>query len=338
MHALKFIFISIILSMTISCPAQTTSTDYKILNTYSLPGDGGWDYLALDQPTGRLFIAHASVTQVVDKTNGQLLAQIPNTPGVHGIAFDQEHQKAFISCGRDTSVMIVHLKTLQLIERVHVTGANPDAIVYDKWSKKVFVFNHSGQNATVLDAKTNQIVATIKLEGQPEFAVTDNKGKLYVNIEDKSMLSCIDANSMKVIKSWSLAPGKGPTGLAADFANSRLFSACSNQGMVVFDLKNEKVQGIIPIGKYSDGAAYDEKLQRAYSSNGEGSLTVIDCSEGKYRILETVQTQLAARTICLDPETHHLFLTTASFEPVMPGQKRAKITPGSFVLMEVAPL
>ncbi len=317
---------------------QQEQANYKILNNYSLPGDGGWDYLALDQPTGRLFIAHASVTQVVDKTNGQLLAEIPNTQGVHGIVFDQENQKAFISCGRDTSVMIVNLKTLQLIEKVYVTGEKPDAIVYDAFSKKVFVFNHTGQNATVIDAKTNQIVATIKLEGEPEFAVTDNNGKLYVNIEDKSLLSCIDAKSLKVTKSWSLAPGKGPTGLAADFANDRLFSACSNQGMVVFDLKNEKVQGIIPIGKYTDGAAYDQKLQRAYSSNGEGSLTVIDCSEGTYRILETVQTKLAARTICLDPETSHLFLTTASFDPVMPGQKRAKITPGSFVLIEVAPL
>src|SRR5258706_1389862 len=231
--------------ITLVCALAATMTfgqtsEYKILSKIKLEGDGGWDYLAVDESSDRLFISHSTQVQVVDLKTGKLVGTVPNLNGVHGIAVAPDLNKAFISCGRDSSVVIVDLKTLKFIARVKVSGANPDAILYDPHSHKVFSFNGRSANATVLDANTHKEVGTIPLDGKPEFSVTDGKGNVYVNNEDKSMVYRINSNSLTVEQKWTIAPGEGPSGLAFDKANDRLFSV-TDKLMVVTDCKSGKI-------------------------------------------------------------------------------------------------
>jgi len=337
----KFIFIIIclFLAANITSYGQEPEFNYRIANVIHVDGNEGWDYLDMEESTGRLFVSHGIKTQVIDSKTGRLMGTIPNTPGVHGIALDPEDNKAFISCGQDSSVVIVNLATLKFIAKVKVTGEKPDAILYDKFSGKVFVFNGRSANATVLDAATNAVVATIPLPGKPEFSVTDGKGNVYVNIEDKSLIAHIDAASLKVLESWPLAPGEEPSGLALDNGNHRLFSVCRNKTMVVMDAQNGKVITTLEIGEGVDGCAFDPVLKRAYSSNGEGTLTVVQ-EEGpdSLSVLGNLSTARGARTICLDYKTHKLYLPTADYgatpDPTAENpHPRPPILPGSFRIL-----
>jgi YVTN family beta-propeller protein len=325
------------------CFGQKDKVKYKIVNKFSVEGDGGWDYLTLEESTGRLFISHGMVTQVVDCMTGKLLGTISNTNGVHGIALDQEDNKVFISCGRDSTVTILNLKTLEFISKVKVTGANPDAILYDKFSHRVFVFNGRSSNATVIDSKSNRAIATISLTGKPEFSVSDENGKVYVNIEDKSQIAVIDSKNLKVENTWSLAPGEEPSGLALDNTTHRLFAVCDNKKMVVMDAQNGKLITALEIGESVDGCVFDPGLKRAYSSNGEGTVTVIqEESANKFHVLNTIQTNKGARTICIDNRTHHIYLPTAEFGPTPLQTKenphpRPVIKPGTFTILDIAP-
>jgi DNA-binding beta-propeller fold protein YncE len=332
---MKNLFLFILLTISIFGYSQNTDK-YKIINTFHVPGDGFWDYLSIDSK-GHLYVSHGNIVQIIDSKNGTVLGTVENLKGVHGIAFDENLNKGFISSGKDSVVCVFDLTTYKVIEKIKVTGANPDAIFFDSFSNKVFTFNGRSSNSTVIDAKTDKIVATIALDGKPEFSVGDGKGKIYVNIEDKSMITCINSKDLKVEKSWSIAPGKEPSGLAADFVNQKLFSVCDNNKMIVFDIKSEKVVDSLSIGSRTDGAAFDEELKRAYSSDGDGTLTVVDAAGNSCKILESFATKTGARTICVDQKTHHLFLPTADFEPLTNGEKRPKTKPGTFVILEIAP-
>lgn len=240
---------------------QNANSEYSIINKIHLPGNGGWDYLSVDEAGARLFVSHSTIVQVLDLKTGQLAGTINETPGVHGIAIAQDFNKAFISVGRSASVKVINLQTLALIADVKITGQNPDAIMYDQFSKKVFVFNGGSANATVLDAATNEVAATISLEGKPEFSVSDGNGKLYVNIEDKSLISVIDVKSLKVEKSWPIAPGEEPSGLALDNKTHLLFSVCSNKLMVVVDALDGHILTTLPIGDGCDGVKFDPGMK-----------------------------------------------------------------------------
>ncbi len=321
--------------------AQTATPEYKISKRMNTGVDAGWDYLIVDESTQRLFVSHGMVTQVVDIKSGTLLSTIGDTKGVHGIAIANDLNKGFISNGKDTSVTVFNLKTLEIIGKTKVTGVNPDAILYDEFSHKVFVYNGRTDNATVIDANTNKVVETIKLEGKPEFSVTDGKGNIYVNIEDKNSITLINSTTLKVEKNWSIAPGEEPTGLALDIKNHRLFSVCGNKMMVVINTEDGKVVTTVPIGDGCDGVAFDESKKRIFSSNGEGTITVIKQeSENKYTVLETVATQKGARTITLDKTTHQLFVPTAEYGETPAATKenprpRPTIKPNSFVILVV---
>ncbi len=336
------IIICILLLSSLSCNAQGVKSNYKINNKFTVEGDGGWDYLAIDEATSRLFISHGNITQVVDARTGKLLATIPDTKGVHGIALAPDENKAFISNGKDTSVTIINLNTLQFIARVKVTGMNPDAILYDPFSHKVFVYNGRSSNATVIDAKTNGVIATIPLDGKPEFSVSDGHGKVYVNIEDKSMIAMINATTMKVESTWPIAPGVEPSGLALDNVSHRLFAVCDNRKMIVIDAQNGTVLSSITIGDHVDGCAFDPELKRAYSSNGDGTITVVqETDANKYSVLENIPTQKGARTICIDTRTHHLYLPSGSYgeKPASTAENphpRAPVMPGSFVILDIS--
>ena len=214
---------------------RTTKSHYKIANNIHVDSNGGWDYTTVDEQSNRLYVSHGTIVQVVDLNTSKVIAIIPNTNGVHGIALAQDLNKGFISDGKDSAVTIFDLKTNATIAKIQVTGQKPDAIVYDDVTKRVFTLNGKSNNATVIDAKTNKVIGTIALDGKPEFCVADGTGKLFVNLEDKSAIEEIDANSMKVLKQWSIAPGESPTGLAIDKKNRRLFSVCDNKMMVVSD-------------------------------------------------------------------------------------------------------
>lgn len=333
-----------LLGASLLLQAQAAAAQYQIAHSFPVAGDGSWDYIAADEASARLFISHGTIVQVVDEKTGKLLGTIPDTKGVHGIAIAADLNKGFVSNGKDNSITVFDLKTLAVLAKVAVTGTNPDAIVYDPCSQQVFTFNGKSANATVLDARNNQVVDTVPMAGKPEFAVVDGKGKLFVNIEDKSLLCRIDTRTRKVEQTWPIAPGEEPSGLAMDVAGQRLFSVCGNKLMVIVEAQSGKVVSSLPIGDRVDGVAFDPGLKRAYSSNGDGTLTVVKCTgPDQYAVLETVPTQKGARTVVVDAQTHHVFLPTAAFGPApaptaQSPKPRPAIKPGSFVILDVAPL
>lgn len=333
----KSLFIIVTLMFFIGCinlNAQTQNSKYKIAGAIQLTGDGGWDYLAVDEINQNLFVSHSSQVNVVSLKTNKQIAVIPDTPGVHGIAIDNNLNRAYISCGRDASVLVVDLTTFKPIKKVQITGQNPDCILYDSFSNKVFTFNGRSSNSTVIDAKTLEVLATIPLAGKPEFSQTDGKGKIYVNIEDKSSLAVINALTMKVEHLWPISPGEEPSGLQLDNKNHRLFSVCGNKLMVVTDALSGKIIATAPIGSGCDGVAFDPGTKRIFASNGEGTMTVIQqLNPDKYEVEENVKTQPGARTITIDKTTHHLFLSYAEYEP---GEgRRRPVKPNTFKVLEI---
>lgn len=240
-----------------SLKAQPSTAEYKVIKKINLPGDTGWDYLSMEASTGRLFVSRGTMVQVVDVKEGKLVGTIPNTPGVHRIALAEDLGKGFISDGKDSSVTVFDLKTLNTTAKINVTGRDPDAILYDPYTQRVFTCNGRTSNSTVIDAKTDNVIGTIPLSGGPEFSVTDGQGRVYINIEDKSEIDEIDPKEMKVLNTWSIAPGESPSGLAIDSKNHILFSVCHNKLMVVFNAKSGKAITTLPINERVDGAAFD---------------------------------------------------------------------------------
>jgi DNA-binding beta-propeller fold protein YncE len=312
---------------------SAAGTGYHLLGDIKIGGEGGWDYLTVDSAARRMYVSHATHVVVVDIDAGKIVGDIPDTPGVHGIAIAPELNRGFVSNGRSNNVTIFDLKTLALISKAPA-GENPDSIRYDAVSGRVFAFNGRSKNATAIDAKTGAVAATIPLPGKPEFSIADGKGKVYVNIEDTSEIVEIDAAKATVTKKYSLAPCVEPSGLAFDAKSRRLFSVCSNRLMVVSDPDAGKVVATPPIGAGSDGAAFDAALGYAFSSNGEGTLTIVQQNAGKWEVAETVATERGGRTIAVDEKTHHVFVPTAKTAPAQAGG-RATFLPDTFKVMVV---
>ena len=325
-------------ALAVTAAAQQTS-GYHLLHRYKLGGDGFWDYLRLDPAARRLYISHGTHVVVMQADSGRVVGDIPNTNGVHGIALAPELGRGFTSNGRDTTVTIFDLKSLAVLGLVKVTGAGPDAILYDPASRRVFTFNGRGGNATAIDAAAGTVAGTIDLGGKPEFAVSGGDGRIYVNLEDKSQLLAIDSKSLAILARWPLAPGEGPTGLAIDLEHHRLFSGCDNKLMSVVDAETGKLVTTVPIGQGVDATAYDPGTGFAFSSNGEGTLTVVhEDDSDHFRVVENVTTQRGARTMALDPSTHEVYLATAEFGPPPAATEehphpRPSIVTGSFVIL-----
>ena len=322
--------------------AQTTELPYRILKIYKLGGIDHWDYLAFDPAGRRIFISRSTHVMVVDADSGKLLGDIPDTPGVHGIALAQELGRGFTSNGKEGTVTIFDLASLKPLGKVKV-GDNPDAILYDPASKRVFTFNGKSQDSTAIDAAKGEVVGTIPLGGKPEFGVSDEQGKLFVNIEDKSELVAIDAKKLKTDSRWPLAPCEEPTGLSIDRANRRLFSGCHNKLMAVVDADNGKVITALPIGAGVDATAFDPELGRAYASCGDGSMTIVkEDSPTSFRVLQVAATMQGARTMTLDPKTHNALLVRAQIgpppDPHSLGEHAIRgpiVVPDSFVVLVV---
>ncbi|MFI5214382.1 MAG: YncE family protein, partial [Gemmatimonadales bacterium] len=247
---------------------------YHVTGRYALGGEGGWDYVIADAAHGHLYVSRGTHTMVVSLQDGSVVGDIPNTLGVHGIAFEHENHHGFTSNGRDTSVTIFDLRTLATIGNVKVTGANPDAIVYDPASRRVFTMNGRSANSTAIDVMTGTVTGTVPLNGRPEFAVSDGRGSIFVNIEDSSAVVRFNARTLEVEARWSIAPCEGPSGLAIDRAHHRLFSVC-DQVMAISDADNNRMITTVPIGRGPDAAAFDPGTQNAFASCGSGVLTIV---------------------------------------------------------------
>ena len=336
------IIVSLISIQTIN--AQSKASQYHIANKFSVEGDGGWDYLAVDDNSGRLYISHGTIVQVLDTKDGKTIGTIKDLKGVHGIAIAQDLNKGFITSGKDSTVVVFDLKTSLVTEKVSIHGQNPDAILYDDFTQRIFTFNGRSNDATVIDAKTNKIIGTIALGSKPEFAVTNSKGKIYVNMEDTSMIYMINSKTMKVEQQWALKNGKEPSGLAIDKATNRLFSVCDNKLMIVMDAESGKIITSLPIGEHVDGCGFDSEMKRVYSSNGDGTLTVIqEENANKFKVIENVSTQKGARTISVNSKTHHIYMPTAEYGETPKAttenpRPRPALKPNSFVILDVAPV
>ena len=309
------------------------ATGYHVISDIPIGGEGGWDYLTVDSAARRLYVSHATHVAVVDLETNKVVGDIPDTPGVHGIAIAAELNKGFISNGRGNTVTIFDLKTLKTLGTVP-TGENPDDICYDAGSSRVFVFNGRSKNATVIDAKGNKAAATIALPGKPEFSVADGKGHVYTNIEDTSEIVEIDAAKAAVAKKYPLAPCEEPSGMAFDAKSRRLMSVCANRVMAISDPDAGKVVTTVAIGAGSDGAAFDPGTGYGFSSNGDGTLTVVEQTGGKWNVLENIATERGARTIAIDEKTHRLYLPTAKTAPSASGG-RASYLPNTFKVLVV---
>jgi DNA-binding beta-propeller fold protein YncE len=337
-RCLKLSFLLIALSLLAGAAGVP---EYKVQQTFKVGGDGGWDYLTYDTSGNRLFVSRGTHVQVIDPEKGTVIGDIANTPGVHGIALAPELNKGFTSNGRENTVTVFDLKTLSETARLKLDGAtNPDAILYDPASERVFTFNGRSSNATAIDASSNSVVGNIPLDGKPEFAVSDGRGMVYVNIEDKSELTQIDAKNAKVVKTWPLTGCEEPSGLAIDQKSRRLFAGCHNKVMAVVNADSGAVIATPAIGQGVDANAFDPERKLAFSSNGDGTLTIVqEESADKFSVAQNVQTARGARTMALDPRSHRIYLVTAEFDeqPPAPGESRPRRTmkPGSFQLIVV---
>lgn len=313
----------------------------RVVKNYKLGGEGGWDYLKFDPDSGRLFISRATHVIVIDADSGKPVGDIPDTPGVHGIALAPDLGRGFTSNGREGTVSIFDLKTLKPISKVEAIGENPDSILFDPATKRVFTFNGRSGDSTAIDASTGDIAGKIVLGGKPEFAVTTGAGEIFVNLEDKSELLQLDPKELKVKSRWPLAPCEEPSGLAIDVKNRRLFVGCDNKMMAVVNADSGKVITTLPIGQGVDANGFDPETGFAFASCGEGVLTVVkEESPDKFGVVENVPTERGARTMALDPKTHHIFLVTAKFGPPpaataeQPGP-RPTILPDTFEVLVV---
>jgi len=308
---------------------------YKLTATWKPGGEGRWDYLTVDPAAGRLYIARENRIQVLDTSTGALVGEVPGINGAHGIALVPGANRGFATSGRDGKVIVFDLATLKPAADPIIAGTKPDAVIYDPKTDRVIVMNGGSDNITVIDPATAKVVGTIPLPGAPEFAATDGAGRLFVNLEDKSQTVAIDAQAMKVQNVWPLAPGQAPTGLAIDPAGHRLFAGCANRHLIVLDDNAGKVVGDLPIGDHVDATRFDPETGYAFSSNGDGTLTVAAAdSTGHFEVLDTVPTKIGARTMELDPKTHAIYLCTADFGPPdASAHGRPKPLPGTFVVL-----
>ncbi len=321
------------------------NADYGVSTIWPLGGTGGWDYLALEPATGRLFVSRGDRVDVVQTSSGRRVGTIANTAGVHGIAFAPDLKRGFTSNGRANTVTAFEMDSLRVIEESAVSGKKPDAILFEQQGVHVFTANGASDNLSVLDPTTLMNVATIALPGAPEFMATDGEGTVFVNIEaEQGKLVSIDAKSLKIKATWTLPGCANPTGLALDVAHNRAFSVCANETMVVTDSLSGRQIARVAIGQGPDAVAFDADLGFVFSSNGvDGTLTVVhQDSPDRYRVVATVQTQKSARTLALDPSTHKLYLAagrlggTPAPTPEQP-HPRPSVDPESFVILVAEP-
>jgi YVTN family beta-propeller protein len=322
-----------LLILTMVSGLQGQEGPYHPGTQIAIGGEGGWDYLSIDPAAHRLYVSHATHVVVIDTQTNKVVGDIPDTPGVHGVAIAADLGKGFVSNGRGNTSSMFDVKTLKLIQKIP-TGENPDAILYEPAKKQVYTMNGRGKSATVIDATNGTVVATVPLEGKPESAQADAKaGKIYVNMEDLNSVKVIDTTTHQVTATWPAAPCEAASGMAFDVETHRLFLGCENKLMVMMDSTNGKVMYSVPIGEGVDSTWFDPGTKLAFTSNGvAGTVSVAhEDSASVLKIIQTLKTTRGARTMALDPTTHTIYLAATDYEPQAPGSKdRPKALAGTF--------
>lgn len=306
---------------------------YKIARTYSIQSAGGWDYIAVND--GKIYVSHGTQVNILDEATGDSVGYVPNTNGVHGIAFDNELGRGYTSNGRSNNVSVFNLKTNEVIAQIP-TGENPDAILFEPHTKTIITCNGRSKSLSLIDPVSNSVVSTIEVGGRPETAVSDGKGKLFVNIEDKNEIAVIDLKTHSLTSHWPLKDAEGPTGLAFDSDTRRLFAGCDRY-LVVMNAENGTIVSKLPIGDGCDGVAFDRKNRIIFTSNGQsGTITAIrENSADKYAVMGNYDSKRGARTLTIDEKTGKLFLPTADFEAAGGQNGRPRMVPGTFQVLVV---
>lgn len=339
--AVSALLCALAVSTALPARAPAQAAPYRVVHRTVTGGDGGWDYLAVEASGQRVFISRGTQVMVVDLRGDSLAGTIPSTPGVHGIALAPELGKGFTSNGRDSSVTVFDLRTLRATGSLKVTGRNPDAILYDPSTRRVFTFNGGSGSATAIDAARGTVAGTVALAGKPEAAVLDGAGHVWVNIEDRSEIEEFDARTLRSLGHWALAGCEEPSGLAIDRAHGRLFSVCSNRTMAVTSMATHRVVATVPIGDGADGAAFDPSTGTVFSSNGDGTMTVVrQDGPDRYSVVQTLATQRGARTIAIDPAAHRVYTVTAELGAAPAAtadnpRPRRPVVPGTFTLLTI---
>jgi DNA-binding beta-propeller fold protein YncE len=333
-YLFPFILILICINTTIG------QSKFHLIKKTVIGGDGGWDYLSVDSKNHILYVSHSAQVEVLNAKTHERIGAVTNLQGVHGVIAVPGTGRGITTNGRSNTATIFDLKTLKPILELP-TGKNPDALLFDSFSKRVFIFNHSDVTATAIDIENGKVTGTINLGGTAlEAGATDEQGTIFVNLEDTNEIVSFDAKTLTIKNRWKLSPCEEPTGMAIDRKNSRLFSVCHNGVMMILDSKTGTLISQLPIGQRVDGVVFDPELKMAFSSNGEGSITVVqEVSANEFKIIETIKTEPGARTITLDPQTHHLFVSTAQFGDAPPAtaenpNPRPKIMPNTFTVLE----
>jgi WD40 repeat protein len=343
MVRLRYVLIpALLLASVAPVGAQDPVASYEKVRKIAIGGEGGWDFLEVEPTARRLYVTRGDRVVVVDLDTEAVVGTIADTPGVHGVAFVPDVKRGFTSNGRDSTVTVFDTKTLKPLGKVKANG-RPDIIYFEPVSRRVFTFNHGSNDTTAIDPDEMKAVGTLEMGGVPELAVSDEKGHIFVNLEDKSEIVEFDARSLKILNRFPLAPGEEPTGLAFDREHRRLFSTCANRKLVVMDADRGKVVQTLEIGPGPDGCIFDAERGLIFSSNGgDGTLTIIrPRSSGQYEVVANVKTQVSAKTIAMDPKTHRLYLSAATPGPAPAGKAATKgggrrtYLPGSFVVLVV---
>jgi DNA-binding beta-propeller fold protein YncE len=315
---MKRIILFFIFSFTLLLNTLTSSAQNYVLDkTIALPGNGGYDYAFIDQVNHRFYASHGTAVNVIDLQTEKVTGTISGMKGVHGIAIANNLNRGFISDGKANAIIAFDINTLQIIKTIPITGKGPDGIIYDPSSEMIFAFEGDSNSAVVVDPKELTQTGTVNLGGGPEFAVADGKGLIYNNLEDKSSLNVIDTKTLKVIHNYPLEPCGGPTGIAIDKINQRLFTVCRlNKGMSVINAQTGKIIQTLPIGAGVDAVAYDETSKLIIASNGDGTATIFkQNSPDSYELVQTLKTQYRAKTMALDTTTHKLYFPVADYQP-----------------------
>ncbi len=325
------------LSLLLPLVAGGAPAPYRVAQTYVLGGTGGWDYVTYDASSKRLFVSRATHVMVVDPHSGSVVGDIPNTPGVHGIALAPDLRKGFTSNGADGTITVFALPSLETLATIQTNGKNPDGIAYEPATQRVVALNGGSNDATVIDARTGIVVATIPLAGRPEFPAADGRGTVYVNIESTSEIVAIDTRAATVAARFPLGTCRNPTGLSMDVPHRRLFTACTGE-MGVVDADTGKMLATLPTGAGTDATAYDDRRSLAFASNGrEATVTVVrEDDPNHFTVLQNTATAPGARTMALDPASGSIYLVTAKLveNPNATSYRgRYRALPGTFELL-----
>jgi YVTN family beta-propeller protein len=321
-----------LLAVLIYLTATAQKNEYKIVRTYPIKSGGGWDYIVLHD--GKIYVSHATQVNILNEETGDSVGVIPYTPGVHGIAFDNDLKRGYTSNGRSNNVTVFDAVSNVPLAKI-TTGENPDAILFEPYTKTIITCNGRSQDLSIIDPQTNKVIHAISVGGKPETAVSDASGNLFVNLEDKNQIVKVDLKKFSVTNRWSLSPAEGPTGLAYDPISKRLFAGCEKV-LVILNASNGKVVRQLPIGAGCDGVVFDATQKRIFTSNGEGTISVIkENSADDYTLLGNYPTKKGARTITMDEKKGRLFLPTADFDTRQQHNGRPPMVPGTFQVLVI---